>query len=222
MKVSEAIRSRFSVRAFTDQPVQREQLEWMLEQAAWAPSGGNLQPWKVWVLMGDRLEAFKALIAEQLDEHPLGKTAEYHVYPPKLHEPYRTRRFVCGQMLYDSIGVAREDRDGRIRQYTNNYRFFDAPAAMFFAIDRRMQEGQWSDLGMFIQTLMLAARELGLDTCAQESWAKWHEEVCGFLGIPDELMLFCGLAIGYADRDHPINQWRPERAPQEEWVVWDV
>jgi nitroreductase len=222
MKVSDAVRSRLSVRAFTDQPVEHETLEWMLETAAWTPSGGNLQPWRVWVLENERLEALKTRIGEQLDQFPLGKDAEYHVYPPKLHEPYRSRRFRCGQMLYESIGIERADRPGRVLQYSNNYRFFGAPAAMFFAIDRRMQQGQWSDLGMFIQTLMLLAREKGLDTCAQEAWAKWYEEVVDFLKIPDELMLFCGLAIGYRDASHPINQWRTERAPLDEWVVWDA
>ncbi|MDJ0928264.1 MAG: nitroreductase [Gammaproteobacteria bacterium] len=220
MLVSEAVATRYSVRAFLDTPVPKDTLVRLLARASRTPSGGNLQPWFVYVLGGEQLVEFKAVIEAKLPDMPRGEGGEYLVYPPKLKEPYRSRRFKCGEDLYASIEVPRTDKAARLRQYANNYRFFGAPVAMFFAIDRIMQEGQWSDLGMFIQTLMLLAREEGLHTCAQESWSFWPKTVGDFLGIPDELMLFCGLAIGYADESQPINQWRTERAPLNEFVEW--
>ena len=220
MLVSEAVKSRHSVRAFLDQPVEKQTIEWLLDTARWAPSGGNLQPWHVYVLAGDKLEQLKGLIAAKIPQHPLGEGGDFDVYPPKLKEPYRTRRFKCGEDLYESIGVAREDKRGRLRQFANNYHFFGAPVGMMFAIDRTMQEGQWSALGMYIQTLMLLAREKGLHTCAQESWSAWTPTISEFLEIPDELMLYCGLALGYMDEDHPINNWRTERAELSEFVKW--
>ncbi len=220
MNVSEAVRARQSVRAFTDRPVPRELVESLLMRARQAPSGGNLQPWHVYVLGGERLEEFKALIAEKLRQSPTGEGSEYDVYPPKLKEPYRTRRFRCGASLYEAIGIAQEDRLARLTQFANNYRFFGAPVGLFFAIDRTMQEGQWSDLGMFIQTLMLLAVEEGLATCPQEAWAVWHRTVADFVGMPEHLMLFCGMALGYADSGHPINSWRTERASLDEFVEW--
>lgn len=220
MKVSEAVASRQSVRAFLDKPVDKETINWLLEQAQWTPSGGNLQPWRVYVLGGDRLAEFKSLIESKLQTNPMGEGAEYKVYPPKLKEPYRTRRFKCGEDLYASINVPREDKAARIGQFANNFRFFGAPVGMFFAIDRCMQEGQWSDLGMYIQTLMLLAREKGLHSCAQEAWAWWPRTVCRFLDIPDEFMLFCGMALGYMDESHPINNWRTDRADIDEIVEW--
>ena len=221
MKVSEAVASRHSVRAFLDTPVKRETVESLLERARWAPSGGNLQPWQVYVLAGEPLREFKAIIEAKLPDNPMGDgSGEYLVYPPKLKEPYRTRRFACGEALYASIDIPRSDKPARLRQFANNFRFFGAPVALFFAMDRTMQEGQWSDLGMFIQTFMLLAREDGLHTCAQEAWSHWSKTVRDFLHIPNELMLFCGLALGYKDESHPINGWRTERAPLDEFVSW--
>ena len=220
MNVSEAVQARHSVRAFSDRPVTREHVESLLERARQAPSGGNLQPWHVYVLGGERLDEFKALMASKLQQQPTGEGSEYDVYPPRLKEPYRTRRFRCGAALYESLGIAHEDKLARLRQFANNYGFFGAPVGLFFAIDRTMQEGQWSDLGMFIQTLMLLAVEEGLATCPQEAWAIWHRTVADFVDLPDHLMLFCGMALGYADRDHPVNGWRTERAPLDEFVEW--
>ena len=221
MNVTEAVTSRHSVRQFLDKPVERTLIESLLERAKWAPSGGNLQPWHVYVLGGRRLDGLVATVAARLDDYPRGEESEYKIYPPKLKEPYRTRRFRCGEALYRSIEIPRDDRPGRLAQFANNFRFFGAPVGLFFALDRSMQEGQWSDVGMFMQTFMLLAREEGLHTCAQEAWASWPRTVGEYLGIPDELMLFSGLAVGYKDESHPINGWRTERAPLDEFVTWD-
>ena len=211
MKVSEAILSRHSIRAFLDKPVARTVVEEILEIARYAPTGGNLQPWHVYVAAGASRDRLIGRVAAGLPDHPLGGQPEYHVYPSPLQEPYRSRRYKLGEDMYSTIDVDREDKPGRLRQFARNWEFFGAPVGLFFTLDRNMQEGQWADVGMFMQNIMLLARERGLDTCAQESWASWHEIVREELGIPDEQILFCGMALGYADPEHPINSLRAER-----------
>jgi nitroreductase len=220
MNVSDAIRSRMSCRAFLDTPVPLETIRSMLECAKRAPSGGNLQPWQVHVLTGAPLKAFLALVQQRLRDQPQGEGTEYPVYPPNLKEPYRSRRFKCGEDLYATISVPREDRQRRLAQFARNYELFGAPALMFFVIDRHMGTDQWADVGMFMQNIMLLAREHGLHTCAQEAWASWHRTVAEFIGLAPELMLFCGLACGFRDEAAPINQLRTERAPLEEFATF--
>jgi nitroreductase len=216
--ISEAVLSRHSCRSYIARPVALGTVRQMIEAARYAPSGGNLQPSMVHVLAGDSLARFRAMIAPKVKATPLGGISEYHVYPPNLKEPYRTRRFKVGEDMYRHIGVNREDREARVRQFSRNYDFFGAPIGMFFLLDRSMGPPQWSDLGMFIQTLMLLARERGLETCAQEAWSVWHKEVTDFLGVSPELMLFCGLALGYADYAAPINQLRADRITLDEFA----
>jgi len=220
MNVTDAILSRRSVRAFQDTPVSRELIEFMLKTASRAPTGGNLQPWHVYVAGGEVRDRLIRRVAEQLPLHPLGKHPEYHVYPPKLQDPYRSRRFKLGEDMYAAIGVSREDREGRLRQFARNWEFFGAPIGLFFTLDRDMQQGQWSDVGMFMQNFMLLARESGLDTCAQESWASWHELVREELAIPDNQILFCGMAVGYADTEHPINNFTADREPLDGFATF--
>jgi nitroreductase len=218
--VNEAVLSRHSCRAFTAQPVDAGVIRKLLTAACFAPSGGNLQPWFVHVVSGDSMARFRAQLTPKFLATPFGGTPEYHVYPPELKEPYRSRRHKNGEDLYELIGVARGDRPARHRQFARNYDFFGAPVGMFFYLDRSMGPPQWSDLGMLIQTLMLLAREQGLETCAQESWAIWHKEVGEFLSVPPTLMLFCGLALGYGDYSAPINRLRTERAALEDFVTF--
>jgi nitroreductase len=218
MNVSEAIQSRMSCRAFLDTPVPEATVREMLEVAKRAPSGGNLQPWFVYVLTGEPLRELLARVRARVPEHPLGETTEYNIYPPNLHEPYRSRRFKCGEDLYATIGVGREEKQRRIAQYGRNFEFFGAPVGLFFAIDRRMGADQWSDVGMFMQSIMLLAREHGLHTCPQESWAGWHKLVGEFLAMPPELMLFCGMALGYRDEAAPVNRLHTDRAALGEFA----
>jgi nitroreductase len=218
--VSEAILSRRSCRSFSSRPVDAPVIRALLDTARFAPSGGNLQPWIVHVLSGDSMSRFRAQLGPRLQTVPFGGAAEYHVYPPKLKEPYRSRRFKVGEDMYALIGVPREDTPARLRQFAHNYDFFGAPVGMFFFLDRTMGPPQWSDVGMLMQNLMLLARERGLETCPQEAWAIWHKEVGEFLRVGPELMLFCGMALGYGDYGAPINRLRTERAPVEEFVVF--
>ena len=206
MDVSEAVARRMSVRAFKPDAVAGAVVARLLQIAAQAPSGGNLQPWRVYALAGEPLAEFKALVAATPMEEP-----EYDVYPPNLWDPFRTRRFVCGEDLYASIQIGRDDRPARFRQLARNTLFFDAPVGLFFCLDRRLGAPQWSDMGMYMQTLMLLAIERGLDTCPQESWSNWPKTVGAFLSLPEELMLFAGMALGWRDPDHPLNRIRTSR-----------
>lgn len=220
MNVSEAVDSRMSCRAFLSTPVTAEVVRNILEAAKRSPSGGNLRPWHVYVLAGEPLQELLADVRAKLPANPTGEGAEYDVYPPKLTEPYRSRRFKCGEDLYATINIARGNRPARLQQFARNYELFGAPAALFFAVDRQMGIGQWVDLGMFMQNIMLLAREHGLHTCAQESWAVWHRTVEAHLQMAPQLMFFCGMALGYRDETALINRLRTDRAELEEFAVF--
>ena len=209
MNVSDAIAERVSIRAFKPDPVAGDLVAEILERAARAPSGGNLQPWRVYALAGEPLEAFKALAAA----NPMGEEPEYDVYPPNLWDPFRTRRWQNGEDLYATIGIPREDKAARLRQLARNGAFFGAPVGLFFCLDRKLGPPQGPDVGMFMQNVMLLALERGLDTCPQEYWARYPKTVATFLGMPDDHMLFSGMALGYRDPDHPINTLRASRDP---------
>lgn len=218
MNVSEAVNTRKSVRQFLPTPVAPDVMRRVLATAARSPSGGNLQPWHIHVIGGDALARLKRLMRERIADTPGGEEMEYDVYPPGLHSPYRERRFQVGEDLYRSIGIAREDRPGRLAQFARNFTFFDAPLALFCTVDRRMGPPQWADLGMFMQTVMLLLREEGLHSCPQECWAQYPKTIGAFLDLPGEHMLFSGMAIGYEDPDAAINQWRSQRTPLEEFA----
>lgn len=219
MNVSEALKTRITCRAYLDKPVPLETIRTLIETAKYAPSGGNLQPWHVDVVTGDKLRAFLALIAERAMSNPRGEGTEYDIYPKELGEPYETRRRKCGEDMYNAIGVARDDKQGRLMHFLRNFQGFNAPVLMFFSVERYMGPPQWSDTGMFMQSLMLLAREYGLHTSAQEAWAVWYKSVTEFIGLPESRMLFCGMGLGYMDTAAPVNTLRTERAPFEEIVT---
>ncbi|HWL41749.1 MAG TPA: nitroreductase [Ilumatobacter sp.] len=212
MSVSAAVAARKSVRAFLPDPVDDATLADLAERAARAPSGGNVQPWRIYVVNGPSMARFRDFIAARP-----GEQAEYDIYPPNLWEPYRTNRFSLGEAMYATIGIARDDKAGRLAQFAKNADFFGAPAALFCFVDRKMGPPQWSDLGMYLQTFMLLAQEAGLDTCPQEFWAVYPQAVAEFVGAPPDEMLFCGMAIGHADWAHPINTLDSARMPLDEW-----
>jgi nitroreductase len=218
VNVSEAIASRMSCRAFLPTPVPEATVRAILDGAKQAPSGGNLQPWRVYALAGAPLAELVATVRARIRTQPRGDGSEYEIYPTGLWEPYRSRRFKCGEDMYATIGVTREDKLGRLLQFARNYEFFGAPVGLFFCLDRRMGPPQWSDVGMYMQSVMLLAREHGLHTCAQEAWSVWHRTVGEFLKLPPELMLFSGMALGHRDESATINTLRTDRAPLEEFA----
>ncbi len=212
MRVDDAVAARRSIRAFLDTPVDDDTIVDLLTRAARAPSGGNVQPWRAYVVGSDTMPSFLDHLGQREMEAP-----GYEIYPANLWEPYRTNRFALGEQMYAKLGISREDKAGRLARLGENFRFFGAPAAVFCFIDRRMGPPQWSDLGMFLQTFMLLATEAGLATCPQEAWATWSQAVAEFVEAPDEEMLFCAVAIGHADPEAPVNDLVSERMPFEQW-----
>jgi len=221
MDVFEAVDSRISCRWFLDKPVDEKIVRDLIEKAARAASGGNLQPWRIYALTGAPLAEIKRRVAAHIaDRDPRHDEAEYPIYPKVMWEPYKSHREEHGMQLYGALGVARDDPAGRLAQYKRNFEFFNAPVALFITIDRNLGPGQWADLGSYIHTLAYLARGCGLDTCPQESWGRMYRIVGEFLKIPPEHMLFCAVAIGYGDHRHPANSFRSPRAAPEEFCTF--
>jgi nitroreductase len=197
--VYEAVKSRRAVRGFTDRPVSTEVLERVLSAAAWSPSGSNIQPWHIYVVTGEPLTRLKKLATERVAAGDAWDEPEYVMYPPELKFPYGDRRSAFGEERYSALGVAREDWEARQRAAIANWDCFGAPAALFCYIDRDLGMPQWSDVGMYLQTVMLLLRAEGLHSCPQMSWAKVRKTVEEIVSPPDELILFCGMSIGYED-----------------------
>ena len=214
MEVSKAVSERKSIRAFTKKKVPNQLIEELLRKSSRSPSGGNLQPWKIFVVNN---ESMKNFLDFQLNWTKPDLPA-YDIYPSKLKEPYRTSRFELGEQMYALLGIGREEKDARIAQVMENFKFFGAPCALFCFVDRQMGPPQWSDLGMFLQTFMLLAKEAGLDTCAQEAWSIKNESVSEFVNAEDSDILFCGMAIGYRNETAIVNALKSERRPLNEWA----
>ncbi len=214
MNVSDAVAGRTSIRAFTDKPVDTALIQELLEKAARAPSGGNLQPWRVFVIKSETMPRFLSFLSET----DITDEAAYQIYPNDLKSPYRDSRFKVGEDMYALLGIPRDDKAARFARLAENYTFFGAPTGFFCFVDRQMGPPQWSDLGMFLQTFMLLAQEAGLATCAQEAWAMRPNSVSSFVGADEELLLFCGMAIGYKDPDAPVNGLYSDREPLDVWA----
>lgn len=212
LTVEEAIRGRQSVRAFLKTPVPRAVMARILETAGRAPSGSNIQPWHVWVVDGAARDALCTEILAVCDTQGEGKR-EYNYYPAEWREPYQARRRACGWGLYATLGITREDKAGMHAQRLQNFDFFGAPTGLIFSIDRKLEIGSWLDCGMFIQTIMIAARQFGLETCPQAAFANFHEVIGCRLALPKDQMVICGMAVGYPDRAAKVNSFRTEREP---------
>ncbi|MFE7839882.1 nitroreductase [Streptomyces sp. NPDC057474] len=218
MDVYEAVTSRRAVRGFTDRPVPRAALKRVLSTATRAPSGSNLQPWHAYALTGRPLTELKKRTGERVATGDAWDEPEYEMYPPALRSPYRERRSAFGEQRYGALGIPREDLEARQRAASANWDCFGAPAALFCYIDRAMGPAQWSDVGMYLQTVMLLLRAEGLHSCAQMAWAKYHRTVAEALSPPDELILFCGMSIGF--EDGTADRTRTGRAPLDETLTF--
>lgn len=218
MDLEEAIRSRRSMRGFLDREVPRETVERILELASCAPSGSNTQPWKVVVLAGAEKRRLVERVQRARREEPGKHKAEYDYYMKEFREPYLSRRRACGWGLYELAGIERGDREASFAFAGRNFDFWDAPVGMIFTLDRDMGQGAWVDLGMFLQTLMLAARGEGLHTCAQAAWRNFPDLLRDALDIPETEMVVCGLSLGWLDEDAPENALRTDRAPLSEFA----
>lgn len=219
MRVSDAITGRQSIRAFlSDKTVSDEQVASLLNVAARAPSGSNIQPWHVYVVRGERKAAITQACSARFLNGDEG-AYEYHYYPRAWREPYIGRRRQTGFGLYGLLGVDRQDVASVQGYRVQNYQFFGAPVGLFFTIDRDMEQGSWLDYGMFLQSFMLAAREAGLESCAQAAFCPYHDSVMPLLGAPDEQMLVCGMSLGYADPNALINTYRTPRLDARDFMT---
>ena len=219
MDALEAIQSRFSARAFQNTPVDKAIIEKILHAAGRAPSGVNTQPWQVAVLTGETKATLSAQIL-QARGNQAPDTPDYQYYPLEWFNPYKTRRMECGAALYGALEIEHSDKAKRLAQWNRNYTFFDAPVGLLFFVDGRLETGSWMDCGMFIQSIMIAARHFGLHTCPQASLAEHPNIVREVLNLPPELKVICGMAMGYADESAQVNQYRTTRLAVDEFTTW--
>lgn len=219
--VDAAIVTRRSVRAFlAGKPVPRETIEHILKVSARAPSGTNIQPWKVRVLTGDARDKLCTDVRAAREDNPKGE-AEYAYYPTEWREPYLARRRKLGWELYGLLGIGKGEREKTWHQHGRNFLFFDAPVGMIFTIDRDMEIGGYMDLSLFMENIMIAARGHGLDTCPQAAWMEYPTTVAKSLGIPDDERVVCGMALGYEDTSKVENSLVTEREPLEVFTKFE-
>ena len=215
------IKSRRSVRRFLPDAVPRELVETIIETASHSPSGTNTQPWRVYVTTGDTLQRVMAEVCATYDANPnYQESSVKDVYCNLDRDPYLSRKGSLGRSLYGLLGIPKGDAQQMIRQQRRNFEFFDAPVGLFVTLDKSLGFGSWLDAGMFMQTLMLAARASGLDTCAQGFWVQYESIVAPIVGWPENERLVAGIALGYADATAPENTLRTERAPLSEFVTF--
>lgn len=218
--VFEAARTRRSIRAYRPEPVPAETLREILGIARHAPSGSNIQPWRVHVLTGAALQHVGRAIQQAFLADEPGHRRDYDYYTDPVYEPYLSRRRQCGWGLYGTLGIGRGDREKSKAYRATNYVFFGAPAGLVFTIDRGLEKGSWLDYGMFLQTIMLAARARGLHTCAEAAIASYPDIVRRELGIGSEWVVICGMAMGHADAHAVVNTFQPPRIALEEYATF--
>ena len=218
MTVYDAVRSRHAVRVFTDRAVPHAVLRRVLAAAAWAPSGSNIQPWRIYVATGAPLAELKKRAVERVAAGAAWDERQYEMYPPNLPSPCRERRAEFGRQRYSALGITRDDWDARQRAAIANWDCFGAPVALFCYLDHRMGRAQWADAGMYLQTVMLLLRAEGLHSCPQMAWSQVRATVADVLHPPQDLVLFCGMSIGYRDPDDTLP--RTGRAGLDETVTF--
>ncbi|MEQ1498327.1 MAG: nitroreductase [Novosphingobium sp.] len=221
MNVTEAVASRRSIRQYLDQPVDQAVLLRVLEKAQNAPSGGNTQPWNAVMLTGEPLAKLVDLVAETIPQGLAAYSAEYPIYPAELEGRYANSRFGVGEAMYKALEIPREDKAQRLDMFRNNFRAFGAPVLMLVHTPRYMGLPQWSDIGMWLQTVLLLLREEGLDSCAQEAWAVYQKQIREVTDIPEDHIFFCGVSIGWGDRDAAINQFPVPRVALDQALRWE-
>jgi nitroreductase len=217
MNVAQALASRKSVRAFLDKAVETEKIKAVLQSAKHAPSGVNTQPWTVCVVGGDTKTRIETQVIRAFENGEKARM-DYRYYPVEWVEPYKSRRKETGLLMYRTLGIEKGDKTGQAEQWKANYRAFGAPVVLYFFVDTVMQRGSYLDYGMFLQSVMLAATALGLGSCPQAALAEYPDIVRQELGIAGDKTLLCGMALGYEDKAHPVNSYRTERVPLEEFV----
>ncbi|MEM9937708.1 MAG: nitroreductase family protein [Pseudomonadota bacterium] len=218
MDVTTAVRQRISTRAFLDKPLPQAEVADWLNTAQRAPSGGNVQPWRVIAITGAERQAVVDLAGKTLMANPAGEETDRPIYPPGLGEPYMARRRRVAAQMYEKVGIAYDDKPARMAWMAQNFTFFGAPVGLFFVLDESMGHGQWAHTGMFMQTLALLAEERGWATCMQECWGMIRPSLKAHFGLGETEMVYCGMAVGYPDPDAPVNALASERAALDEFA----
>lgn len=219
MQFADALRARKSVRAFKADPVPREVVEAILEDAARSPSGTNIQPWKVHVVMGPARDRLIAEVLAHRETRPDDSVAEFP-NRGKRKEPYTTRMRTLGKAMYGLIGIPKGDEAAGWEQWGRNYKFFDAPVGLIVTIDKDLGSMSYLDLGIFLQSLMLSATSRGLSTCAQGAWNQFWSATRRVLEVPDDEYIVCGVSLGYEDTSAPVNTLVSEREPVAAFTTW--
>lgn len=218
--VDKAMTSRRSMRAFLPEAVAQSEIESILDVAARAPSGTNMQPWKVYVVTGDSKAQLSEAVLKAHNDPEFEHDYVYQYYPSPMHEPYISRRRAVGWGLYSLLGIEKGDKKKMHAQHGRNYTFFDAPVGMIFTIDEKLEIGSWLDYGMFLQNIMTAARGRGLHTCPQAAFAPFHKVIRPVLNIPDDEVVVCGMALGFADMNAIENTLVSEREPASAFTTY--
>ena len=219
MKVSQALLQRRSTRAFLPKAVEHEKIEQILEHAKWTPSGVNMQPWQVYVLSGKaKQELSQRLLASF--QSGAKSAMDYQYYPTEWKQPFKARRTALGKQMFDLLQIGREDKEARLEQWGRNYVGFDAPCLLLFSIDASLDKGSYLDYGMFLQSIMLMAEELGLATCPQAALVEYPQVLRDFLNCSAEQHFICGMALGYTDKQAKVNQLKPPRAEISEFSTF--
>jgi nitroreductase len=218
LSVTDAMLQRGAVRAYTDQPVSAELVEEILGLAVNAPSGGNVQPWKVYALAGVDKEALSQAVLAKAAESPAGDVPDIPVYPQAMQDPWRSRRHACGELMYSTLGIGREDKMARFEQAAKNMFFFGAPVGLIITMDRHLCESQIIDIGIFLQSILLLAQERGLATCPQASWSMWSGVIRKTLELEENEMVMVGVSLGYADVESSINHLKQPRENPESFL----
>ncbi len=219
MKVNEALLARKSVRSFLNKEVEEEKIMHILESAKYSPSSTNMQPWEVCVVRGKTKKNLNEKILKAFDRGQK-EEMDYQYYPDKWKEPFKSRRIAVGREMYSILKIEREDKESRIKQWRTNYSAFNAPIVLYFFMDSSLKGGSYLDYGMFLQSIMLASVELGLGCCSMGSLAEYPSIVKETLGVDNNKILLCGMALGYEDTDAPINSFRTQRASLNEFVAF--
>lgn len=220
--VDEAINTRQSVRAFLPTPIERATVEDLLKLAARSASGSNIQPWHARVIAGDVRDRMVKAIFDAVERDGFEPyQREWNYYPVNWREPFLGRRRKIGWDMYSLLGVAKGDFEGTQRARMRNYEFFGAPVGMIFTLDEDLEIGSWLDLGIYLGTLMIAARGHGLHTCPQAAFADFHKVIRPILDIPEKEIIVCGMALGHIDPDAPVNKLATSRAPLADFASFE-
>ena len=217
MNIKEAIEKRSSVRAFTKEVPDIEMIKAILKTAGTAPSGGNIQPWKVYVLTENAKNELSKKTLYNFD-NGVQEDIEYDIYPKPLADEFKKRRYECGADMYNALAIGKDDLDSRFKQIRENYNFFGAPLGMIITIDKSFGKNGWGHVGMFLENLWLSAIDYGLGICLQESWSIYPKTVKEVTKHPDNEIVWCGVAVGYEDSSNPINQYRTKREDLDSFV----